>query len=125
MIGAMEILINIANILYILSYFVQDLLRIRLLTVVGATVLVVYFAIQPEPIMTIIYWNTFFVLLNIFQIGRIVRERQTGVDPVATAATAMKKLLSKLVTASRQTLGTRTTLPRNSGRQKKQDLLAP
>ena len=51
----MESLINIANLLYILTYFVQDLLRIRLLTLVGSAMLVAYFSLQPEPVMVLIY----------------------------------------------------------------------
>ena len=77
-----DILINAANVLYVFSYFVKDVLRIRVLTVVAAILLVSYFLLQPEPVMTIIYWNTFFILLNILQIVRIKTERRTGRDPV-------------------------------------------
>jgi len=83
----MESLINIANLLYILTYFVQDLLLIRLLTLVGSAMLVAYFSLQPEPVMALIYWNVFFILLNIFQLVRLVaqpenrdRFRKTGTD---------------------------------------------
>lgn len=97
----METLINIANLMYILSYFVQDLLRIRLLTVIGAAILVLYFYLQPEPVMIIIYWNIFFILLNMFQVFRIIRERQTGDDLLALLVLAASSWLSKL-TAIRQ-----------------------
>jgi hypothetical protein len=76
----MESLINIANLLYILTYFVQDLLRIRLLTLVGSAMLVAYFSLQPEPVMALIYWNVFFILLNIFQLVRLVAQPKTGTD---------------------------------------------
>ena len=76
----MESLINIANLLYILTYFVQDLLRIRFLTLVGSAMLVVYFSLQPEPVMALIYWNVFFILLNIFQLARLVAQPKTGTD---------------------------------------------
>ena len=91
-----EFLINIANILYILSYFVQDLMRIRLLTLIGASILVLYFYLQPEPIMTIIYWNVFFILLNLFQMLRILRHRKTGIDPVQLLIDVLKRRLRKL-----------------------------
>jgi len=77
----MESLINIANLLYILTYFVQDLLRIRFLTLAGSAMLVVYFGLQPEPVMTLIYWNVFFILLNVFQLARLVAQQRTGADP--------------------------------------------
>lgn len=69
----MEALVYIANVLYLASYFMSDLLRLRLLTVTAACVLVAYFSLRPEPMITVICWNLFFVALNIFQIFRIVR----------------------------------------------------
>ena len=45
----MEVLINAANILYLLSYFVRDILKLRVLTVVAASCLIAYFYFQPEP----------------------------------------------------------------------------
>ena len=71
----MEILVFVANGLYLLSYFVKDMLHLRVLTVTAACVLVCYFYLLPENMMTVICWNIFFVALNIFQIARIVRNR--------------------------------------------------
>ena len=71
----MEILIYAANGLYLLSYSVKDILKLRLLTVSAACILVAYFALQPEPVMSIICWNLFFVALNIFQIVSILKAR--------------------------------------------------
>jgi hypothetical protein len=71
----MEILIYVANGLYLLSYMVKDILKLRLLTVAAACVLVIYFAAQPQPVLTIICWNLFFVGLNILQIATILHSR--------------------------------------------------
>ena len=71
----METLIYAANILYLLSYLVRDILYLRLLTVVAACCLVTYFYTQAEPLMTVIYWNLFFVTLNVLQLTRILWER--------------------------------------------------
>jgi hypothetical protein len=71
----MEALIYAANGLYLLSYLVRDLLHLRLLTIVAACCLVTYFYNQAEPLMTIIYWNLFFVTLNVLQLTRILWER--------------------------------------------------
>ena len=78
----MDALINIANVIYILSYYVQDGVRFRLLTITAAACLVTYFLLLPEPPMTIVYWNIFFILLNALQLGRILAQRRLGVDPV-------------------------------------------
>ena len=72
----MEILVYAANGLYLTSYFVNDLLRLRFLTVTAACCLVAYFYFRPEPMFTVIGWNLFFVALNLFQIGRLVRKRR-------------------------------------------------
>jgi hypothetical protein len=48
-----EALINLANVIYILSYFVRDQVRFRLLTMTAAACLVGYFLLLPEPPMTI------------------------------------------------------------------------
>lgn len=74
----MDILINTANILYLISYFVKDMLKLRILTVVAASLLITYFALQPEPMMTVIYWNSFFVAQNVFWIVKLVVRRPTG-----------------------------------------------
>ncbi len=96
----MELLINLANILYILSYFIQDLLRIRWLTVCAAVILVAYFYLQPEPMMTVIYWNLFFIALNVFQITRIVLERRNGCDPLQPLIQVLIRIRSKYLPRS-------------------------
>ena len=96
----METLVYIANILYLLSYFVQDMLRLRVLTVFAATCLVGYFYFQPEPMMTVVCWNVFFIALNVFQLGRILVERHTGSDPVSNAIATLKKNAVNLVSSS-------------------------
>lgn len=76
----MEALVYIANTLYLASYFMQDLLRLRLLTITAAICLVGYFYLRPEPLMTVVCWNLFFVALNVFQIGRLVVARHRDAD---------------------------------------------
>jgi hypothetical protein len=71
----MDVLVYAANFLYLFSYLVRDILHLRLLTIVAACCLVIFFYNQSEPLMTVIYWNIFFVALNAFQLIRILRER--------------------------------------------------
>ena len=68
----MEALIYAANTLYLLSYFVKDILHLRLLTIVAACCLVIYFYNQAEPLITVVCWNLFFVGLNVLQLTRIL-----------------------------------------------------
>lgn len=82
----METLIYIANILYLFSYFVQDMLRLRILTVCAATCLVTYFYLQPQPMMTVVMWNLFFIGLNVMQLARILWARRA--EPRLAAASA-------------------------------------
>ena len=71
----MESLVYAANILYLLSYLVRDILLLRMFTIIAACCLVAYFYNQAEPLMTVVYWNLFFVMLNAMQLIFIVRER--------------------------------------------------
>lgn len=96
----MDSLINLANVIYILSYFVQEQVRFRLLTITAAACLVAYFLLLPEPPMTIVYWNVFFILLNAFQLGRILAKRHMGVDPVLLVVAAFRKNLSKATSSN-------------------------
>ena len=86
-----ENLINLANVLYLLSYFVRDMLKLRIFTVVGASCLVVFFYAQPEPIMTAIYWNFFFIALNLFWVVRLIRIRRRQPDDAALPVPVLTK----------------------------------
>ena len=89
----MEALIYAANILYVAAYLVRDILHLRILSIIAACFLVGYFQNQPEPMMTVVAWNLFFVGVNTFQLGRIFGQRQRsrlkaqdrGIDPVTPA----------------------------------------
>ena len=72
----MEYFINIANILYLFSYLVRDILWLRILTVVAASCLIPYFYFRPEPLLTALYWNLGFTALNLYWIVRLILERR-------------------------------------------------
>ncbi len=71
----MNVLINAANLLFVLTYFTTDMLRLRLLSVVATFCVVVYFYCQPEPLMTVVAWNIVFLILNIVQLALMLRSR--------------------------------------------------
>jgi hypothetical protein len=71
----MDILINAANVLYVIAYFTTDMLRLRVLTLVAAACLATYFASQPVPLWTVVGWNLFFFALNAGQLTRLLLPR--------------------------------------------------
>ena len=72
----MEFLIYAANSLYVASHFTSNILRLMILSLVAGSILVAYFPLRVEPLMTVVYWNLFFIALNLFQVGRTVWSRQ-------------------------------------------------
>ena len=71
----METLVFAANIMYVVAYFMNDMLRLRILTVTAATCLAIYFYCQPVPMLTVVGWNVFFIALNLYQISRVIHAR--------------------------------------------------
>ena len=69
-------IIHVANILYLLSYSVKDMLWLRCLTVVAALCLLPYYYMQPVPLTAAIAWNLLFIAINIVQIFILLRERR-------------------------------------------------
>ena len=72
----MEYLIHIANILYLFSYIMHDILWLRVLTVAAACFLIPYFYFRPDPLIPAIFWNLVFTSLNVFWICRLLLERR-------------------------------------------------
>ncbi|MEE9589951.1 MAG: cyclic nucleotide-binding domain-containing protein [Hyphomicrobiaceae bacterium] len=71
-----DLLIHVANVLYLFAFMVRDILWLRILTVIAASCLIPYFYFQPVPLMTPIYWNLTFTALNSFWIVRLFLERR-------------------------------------------------
>ena len=72
----MDAMIYVANGLNLMSYFVRDILQLRALTIVAVACLAMYFVSRPEPLMEVVYWNLFFLVLNALQIVRLVLLRR-------------------------------------------------
>ncbi len=71
-----NVIIHVANILYLLSYSVKDMLWLRCLTVVAALCLLPYYYFQPVPLTAAIIWNLLFSGINLLQIVLLLRERR-------------------------------------------------
>ena len=72
----MEYFVHAANVLYLFSYLVRDILWLRILTVVAASTLIPFFLFRPEPLLAPVYWNLLFTALNIYWIARLILERR-------------------------------------------------
>jgi CRP-like cAMP-binding protein len=70
-----DLLIHLANVLFLFAYMVRDILWLRILTVVATIFLIPYYFAQPEPMMVPIYWSVVFAALNIYWIVRLLLER--------------------------------------------------
>jgi hypothetical protein len=72
----MGYLIHVANVLYLLSYLVKDILWLRLLTVVAGVLLMTWAYLQPAPLWPSIAWNALFLAINGYQIWLLILERR-------------------------------------------------
>jgi len=72
----MAYLLHIANVIYLLSYLVKDILWLRLLTVVGGVLLMVWAFAQPQPLWASLGWNALFLAINVWRIALLLLERR-------------------------------------------------
>lgn len=70
----MDLFIHTANVLFLLSYLVRDILWLRLLTIVAIVTLIPYYA--ANDLVPPIIWNTAFAGINVFQVYRLLLERR-------------------------------------------------
>ena len=72
----LDALITVANVVYLCSYSVRDILWLRVLTVIGTVLLMPYYYLQPAPLWAPIGWNLVFLAINIYWITRLVLDRR-------------------------------------------------
>ncbi len=70
------ILLNTANVLYILSYGVRDVLWLRVLAVIAMVLLMPFYAMQDPPMYDCMAWQCVFLAINIYWIVKIFQERK-------------------------------------------------
>jgi hypothetical protein len=69
-------LIHVANVLYLASYLLRDILWLRILTVVAIMILMpYYFSCSDTPLWAAISWQAVFAVVNLFQIFLLMKER--------------------------------------------------
>ncbi|MEM7121796.1 MAG: cyclic nucleotide-binding domain-containing protein [Pseudomonadota bacterium] len=72
----MNILVDLANVTYVISYSVRDVLWLRIFAVLGGILLLPYYYLQPTPLMVPIYWGIGFIALNLFWVTLLILERR-------------------------------------------------
>ncbi len=73
-----DLCIHVANIVYLGSYLVRDVLWLRILTVCGLSLAVAFFCMRLNPTSAPVFWHAVFVGVNIVQIGRLMRQRRAA-----------------------------------------------
>ena len=72
----MEICFHLANVLYVISYLVTDILWLRVLAVLGGLSSLTWTLTTPTPSLTFIGWTLVYNTINMVQIGRLWQERR-------------------------------------------------
>lgn len=70
-----ESCIHIANLFYLASYLCRDMLWLRVLTCLGLAFGIVFFCCQAEAMFAPASWMGVFLAVNIYQIFRILQDR--------------------------------------------------
>lgn len=68
-----HVLIHLANLIYLASYAVKDIKKLRWLTVAGISLLIPYYIILNiwEPVL----WSLVFLGINLYQLKRLTHSR--------------------------------------------------
>jgi hypothetical protein len=72
----MEIWFHLANVLYVVSYLVTDIMWLRALAVLGGLSSLTWTLTTPTPSLTFIGWTLVYNTINMVQIGRLWHERR-------------------------------------------------
>lgn len=72
----MEIWFHLANVLYVVSYLVTDILWLRVLAVAGGLSSLTWTLTAPTPSLTFIGWTLVYNTINMVQIARLWHERR-------------------------------------------------
>lgn len=71
-----EACIHIANVFYLVSFLVRNMLWLRILTCAGLITGVIYFSSQTTPLWGCIVWHVVFLIINTIQIRQLIQERR-------------------------------------------------
>lgn len=72
----MQLFIHAANILFLASYLVRDILKLRVLSLVAGFFLLAFYCLGNEIVWAAVGWNVLFSAINGYQIHRLLMERR-------------------------------------------------
>jgi CRP-like cAMP-binding protein len=72
----MSPLIHVANILYMVSFVLKDILWLRIVAVLGNLCVLVALSLEAVPVKEAVAWNVLFFLINVVRIKLLLLERR-------------------------------------------------
>ena len=69
-------LINLSNIVFLVAFSIRDVLRLRILAIVGEGLTLPYYYLQGEKLWPPIFWGVAFMIVNAIRIVAIALERR-------------------------------------------------
>src|ERR1700742_2182874 len=69
-------LINVSNIVFLVAFSVRDVLKLRILSIVGEGLILPYYYFQDEILWPPIFWGIAFMIVNAIRIVAIALERR-------------------------------------------------
>ncbi len=72
----LNVIDDLANLIFVGAYWVKDILRLRLLCIVGSLIVIPYYLLQTEPLWTPMMWSCVFIGINATRAWGIMQERR-------------------------------------------------
>ena len=69
-------LVNLSNIVFIIAYSVRDVLKLRILAIIGEALTLPYYYFQDEKLWPPIFWGGAFIIVNAVRIVSMALERR-------------------------------------------------
>ena len=72
----LNVIDDLANLIFVGAYWVKDILWLRLLSIVGSLVVIPYYLLQTDPLWTPMMWSCVFISINAARAWGIMQERR-------------------------------------------------
>src|ERR1700722_7642700 len=69
-------LVNFSNIVFLVAYSVRDVLKLRILSIIGEALTLPYYYFQNEKLWPPIFWGAAFIIVNAVRIVSTALERR-------------------------------------------------
>ncbi len=72
----LNVIDDLANLIFVGAYWVKDILWLRLLSIVGSLTVIPYYLLQTDPLWTPMMWSCVFISINAARAWGIMQERR-------------------------------------------------